>query len=69
MPSDFISIDSFGGFHGNPECQYIHLAVDHLTRFVWKHVSNTNQAVDIFALIKEIQFQGGCMRIGSSQLL
>ena len=61
-PFDFVSIDSAGGFKLNPKDegpQYMHLAIDHLTRYSWIHCSESNSADDILKLI-EIVMKDGC---------
>ena len=47
QPFDFISIDTMSGFTGNLEARYLHLAVDHLSRYVWYLCSETTKTEDI----------------------
>ena len=63
QPFDFVSIDTVGGFHGNPNAKYMHLAVDHLTRHAWAHFSESTNADDIVELIEKIQKDGNPRRI------
>ena len=52
-PFDIVSIDTSGGLSGyNSRKQYIHIAIDHLTRYVWTLSSRTQTAKDFINLIK-----------------
>jgi putative transposase len=54
-PFDIISIDTVGGFSGyNSTKQYIHLAIDHFTRFLWTISSKTQTSKDFINLVKLI---------------
>jgi len=54
-PFDIISIDTVGGFTGyNSTKQYIHLAIDHLTRYLWTISSKTQSSKDFINLIKSV---------------
>ena len=55
-PFEILSIDTIGGLSGyNSKKQYLHLAIDHLTRFAWAYCSKTQSAIDFINLIKTIQ--------------
>jgi hypothetical protein len=50
---DIISIDTVGGFSGyNSKKQYIHIAIDHLSRCLWTINSKTQSVKDFINLIK-----------------
>jgi transposase InsO family protein len=54
-PFDIISIDTVGGFNGyNSTKQYIHLAIDHFTRYLWTLSSKTQSSKDFINLIKSV---------------
>ena len=54
-PFDIISIDTIGGLSGyNSSKQYIHLAIDNFTRFIWTVTSKTQTSKDFINLIKNI---------------
>ncbi len=53
QPYDIISIDTVSGFSGyNSRKQYIHIAIDHYTRYLWTLSSKTQSAKDFINLIK-----------------
>ena len=55
-PFEIVSIDTIGGLSGyNSKKQYLHLAIDHLTRFAWAYCSKTQSAIDFINLVKTIQ--------------
>jgi len=55
QPFDLISIDTVGGFSGyNSKKQYLHLAIDHFTRFAWALCSKTQSSINFINLIKMI---------------
>lgn len=52
---DIISIDTVGGFNGyNSTKQYMHIAIDHFSRFTWTLASKTQSAKDFINLINQI---------------
>ena len=54
-PYDIISIDTIGGFSGyNSAKQYVHLAIDNFTRYIWTLASKTQSAKDFINLIKNV---------------
>ena len=54
-PFQIISIDSIGGFGGNGSPKkYIHLAVDHFTRFGWLLTSSSLRANEFVKLLRPI---------------
>ena len=54
-PFDLISIDTVGGFSGyNSKKQFLHLAIDHFTRFTWALCSKTQSSINFINLIKII---------------
>ena len=62
-PFDFVSIDSAGGFQGSSDAQYLHLAIDHHTRYGWFFCSGSNSANDILRLIEIVMKDGRPKRI------
>jgi hypothetical protein len=53
QPYDIISIDTVGGFCDyNSKKQYIHIAIDHFSRYLWTISSKIQSAKDIINLIK-----------------
>jgi len=55
QPFDLISIDTIGGFSGyNSKKQYLHLALDHFTRFTWALCSRAQRSINFLYLIKII---------------
>ena len=63
-PFEIVSIDTVGGFEGyqSPK-KYLHLAIDHFTRFVW-HLSSKNQKASDFKKLLE-----NVLTIGKPKLL
>lgn len=58
-PLQIISIDSIGGFGGyNSPKKYIHLAVDHFTRFGWILTSSRQTAGEFIKLLRPIVDSG-----------
>ena len=58
-PFEIVSIDTIGGLSGyNSTKQYIHLAVDHFTRFAWTLSSKTQTSKDFINLIKRVTQTG-----------
>ncbi|RWS01610.1 Retrotransposable element Tf2 protein type 1-like protein [Dinothrombium tinctorium] len=54
-PLEIVSIDTIGGFANyNSNKQYIHVAIDNFTRFVWCLASKTQNAKDFINLIKSV---------------
>lgn len=55
-PLEYLSIDTVGGLGGykSQKC-YLHLAIDHLTRFVWALPSKTQTAIDFINLIDRVK--------------
>ena len=54
-PLKIISIDTVGGLTGRgAKKRYLHLAIDHCTRFAWHRASRTQSANDFIELIKSI---------------
>lgn len=54
-PLEIVSVDTIGGLEGyNSRFRYIHLAIDHLTRFVWTLPSKTQRARDYIRLIQVV---------------
>ena len=52
---DLISIDTIGGFSGyNSKKQYLHLTIDHFTRFTWALCSRAQRSINFLYLIKII---------------
>ena len=55
-PFQVISIDTVGGFSGyNSTKQYIHVAIDNFTRYVWTLASRTQSSKDFVNLINYIK--------------
>ncbi len=53
QPYDIVSIDTVGGLSGyNSKKPYIHIAIDHFTRYLWTLSSKTQSAKDFINLIK-----------------
>lgn len=54
-PFEIVSIDTIGGFGGSRSTKtYLHLLVDHFTRFAYILTSRTQNANDFIKLIKKI---------------
>ena len=54
-PFEIISIDTVGGLSGyNSKKQYIHLAIDNFSRYLWTLASKTQTAKDFINLIKNV---------------
>ena len=62
-PFDVVSIDTKGGFSGyNSTKKYLHLAIDHATRFVWSVAAKGQGENDLSALMREV-FKDGSPKI------
>lgn len=58
-PLEIVSLDTIGGFKGNKSSKkYLHLLVDHFTRFAYILTSKTQTAKDFINLIKKVQKDG-----------
>lgn len=58
-PFQIMSIDTVGGFAGaNSTKKYMHLLIDHFTRYVWALTSATQTAKNFINLIKPIKDHG-----------
>jgi len=67
-PLEIVSIDTIGGFKGNKSTKkYLHLAVDHFTRFAYLITSKTQVARDFINLIKKVEKDGGIKLVLSDQ--
>lgn len=54
-PFEIISIDTVGGFGGSRSTKkYLHLLVDHFTRYAWIETSRTQSANDFIKLVGRI---------------
>ena len=54
-PYEIVSMDTVGGFGGfNSAKQYIHLAIDHFSRYLWTVCSKKQSAKDFINLIKQV---------------
>lgn len=54
-PFEIISIDTIGGFGGSRSTKkYLHLLVDHFTRYAFILTSRTQNANDFIKLVKEV---------------
>ncbi|XP_014227449.1 uncharacterized protein LOC106652820 [Trichogramma pretiosum] len=54
-PFEIMSVDTIGGFGGQRSTKkYLHLLVDHFTRFAFISTSKTQNATDFIKLIKEV---------------
>lgn len=63
-PYALISIDTIGGLYGNKtNKRYLHLAIDHYTRYVWGVCSKTQDIDNFINLIRLIQKNGKIKRI------
>lgn len=52
---EIMSIDTIGGFSGNNSPKkYLHLLIDHFTRYAWIRTSSTQSASDFIQLLKLI---------------
>lgn len=55
-PFDIVSLDTIGGFAGNKSSKkYLHLLVDHFTRYAFILTSKNQTAEDFIKLLKKIQ--------------
>lgn len=58
-PFEIISLDTIGGFGGNRSPKkYLHLVIDHFTRYAFALTSKTQNARDFIHLIRKIQKKG-----------
>lgn len=54
-PFEYMSIDTVGGFAGKKSTKkYLHILIDHFSRFVWIRSSKTQNASDLIKLIDPI---------------
>lgn len=54
-PFEIMSIDTIGGFGGQRSTKkYLHLMVDHFTRYVFISTSKTQNAIDFIKLVKQV---------------
>ena len=54
-PLEIVSIDTIGGFSGTRSTKkYLHLLVDHFTRYAWITTSRTQNAGDFIKLVKKL---------------
>lgn len=54
-PFEIMSIDTIGGFGGRRSTKkYLHLLVDHFTRYAWILTSKTQNAYDFIKLVKKV---------------
>lgn len=54
-PFQIVSIDTIGGFEGyNSRQKYLHIAIDHFTRFIWVTTSRSQKAKDCMNLIEQV---------------
>ncbi len=55
-PLEIVSVDTIGGFAGNKSTKkYLHLIVDHFTRYAFIITSKTQLAKDFVALVKKVE--------------
>ena len=55
QPLEWISIDTIGGLNNyNSQKRYAHIAIDHLTRYIWVEHSKTQKAEDFITLIHKV---------------
>lgn len=55
-PFEIVSLDTIGGFKGNKSTKkYLHLIIDHFTRFAFISTSKTQVAKDFIKLVKKIE--------------
>lgn len=67
-PFEYISIDTVGGLSGYSSVNvYLHLAIDHLSRYVWALPSKTQTAKDFIKLIKLVEENGKPLKILADQ--
>lgn len=58
-PLEIISLDTIGGFTGNnSRKKYLHLIIDHFTRYVFISTSKTQVAQDFIKLVKNVEKEG-----------
>lgn len=54
-PFEIVSIDTIGGFGGSRSTKkYLHLLVDHFTRYAYIHTSKTQTASDFIKLVEKV---------------
>ena len=54
-PMEIISMDTIGGFDGfKSPCKYLHVAIDHFTRFAWTQASRNQKARDFIQLLNTV---------------
>lgn len=55
-PFEIVSLDTIGGFGGNNSVKkYLHLLIDHFTRYAFLITSKTQEASDFIKIVKKIQ--------------
>lgn len=68
-PFELVSLDTIGGLKGKSTKRYIHLIVDHFTRFAYISTSKTQVAKDFIKLINKVEQQGTIKTILTDQYL
>lgn len=59
-PFQIVSLDTIGGFAGNRSTKkYLHLLVDHFTRYAYVRTSSTQNAADFISLVRPIVEKNG----------
>ena len=67
-PFEIMSLDTIGGFKGNRSTKkYLHLIIDHFTRFAYISTSKTQVAKDFINLVKIVQKDGKISTILTDQ--
>jgi len=54
-PFEIMSLDTIGGFKGKSTKRYLHLLVDHLTRYAYISTSKTQVANDFIKLVEKVE--------------
>ena len=67
-PLEWVSIDTIGGLgQYNSTYKYLHVAIDHLTRYIWIKVSKTQVAHDFIQLVLFVSRFGNIKNIFADQ--
>jgi len=67
-PLEIVSLDTIGGFTGNKSTKkYLHLIIDHFTRFAFITTSKTQIAEDFIKLMKRVENEGNVKTLLADQ--
>lgn len=66
-PFEIMSLDTIGGLKGNSTKRYLHLLIDHFTRFAYISTSKTQVAKDFINLVSRVEKDGKIQTILTDQ--